>query len=902
MRKDITFTGYAAQPASYQAEDGTLDLCIDAVPENGALQPLTLPQNLFQVNDNETVMYLHQTSAYTHYVIVNNDNGNVRAKDKASGQDIDIGTVKGVTMFTAIGNTLMALAPTGMRYFLYKPDNATYVDLGDHLPELNMAFGLEYEWVTSDKFGVDYAGHSLMYDNSAYGHAFCNTYDDNSYTAGMTNSNYITQAVLAKANKFIAEEATGKGRFLYPFFVRYAYRLFDGSCVMQSAPIFMPCVSGCSPVPLVTDNKYDGNKDAHGFFTWWQLMLVAPVFDLTVKVVQDNDIQQLKKWTDIVKSVDIFISKPIYTYDINGTIKNNLPYDKANFWVYGKEVGGTAYTYDKAFTKIKSLIPSGTKLIDNYYFITPLPERSEDAVIADIKDTANFFFLKSINIDELSTVCTKVDIKDDYLQSLVNREQLTDDYDSHDTLIPEKAFAYNQRLNLSGLKKKLFNGFTPQTLHTMQTAGDKIYDIWVYIRQNGKDVVVHTQPPVTDYGFITYFYYPNTNAYKAIIRQSYQGGDDCYTILTLSSHSFLNGAFYFGGFYQIIGFSSPNPVESESTTIEVYNKVYTSQVGNPFYFPLDGINTVGVGKVLGISAAAKALSQGQFGQFPLYAFSTDGVWAMEVGSDGLYKARQPISQDVCVNPDAITQMDSSVLFVTDRGLMRIAGATTECLTDNINSVKPDTVAQLPKADKLVELYDKALGNDGTQTSLQSVTVKPFNEFMEECGIMYVYTSQRIIIYNPNVTYAYVYSLKSGKWGMMRSFIRQTVNSYPEALAVVSDGTKHALADFDDTGREGGVEFVVTRPFKLGDNDSHKTIDSIIQRGTMLKDDIKQVLYASNDLDNWAVIWSSANAYLRGFSGSPYKYYRLAVIAKLKKGKCLQGCSVNYDNRLTDQMR
>ena len=71
---------------------------------------------------------------------------------------------------------------------------------------------------------------------------------------------------------------------------------------------------------------------------------------------------------------------------------------------------------------------------------------------------------------------------------------------------------------------------------------------------------------------------------------------------------------------------------------------------------------------------------------------------------------------------------------------------------------------------------------------------------------------------------------------------------------------------------------------------------------MLKGDILQVLYASNDLDNWAVVWSSADAYLRGFSGSPYKYYRLAVIASLKKGKCLAGCSVSYDARLTAQMR
>jgi hypothetical protein len=899
MQKDISYSGYTAQPSSYQAQDGMLDLCVDAVPENGALQPLSLPQTLFQVGDGETVMYIHQTSAYTHYIIVNASTGSIRARAKDSGSYINVGTVSGVTMLTSVGNTLIALATGGMRYFLFKPDTGAYEDLGAHLPELPMQFGLQYEWVKSDEFDVEYSGHWLMYDQDQRGTGFCNTFDDDCYTAGMTNSNYITQSVLAKANKFIADEATDAGRFIYPFFVRYAYRLFDGSYVMQSAPILMPCTTGCSPVPVVTDCVYNGNGDAHGYYESWTLMLVAPVFDLYAKVIREADIQELKNWSDIVKSVDIFISKPIYTYDINGTITHNDLIGTVKGQVYGKEKSAATYTYDNLSSMVLNTCRSSLKLLeDKYYGITPLPAKSEDAVETEIKDTSNFFFLKSLKLEELTTVETKVDIKEDYLEALVNRTQLTDDYDSHDTIIPEKAFAYNQRINLSGIKKQLFSGFWPQCLHTMQTAGNNISDIWVYVKQEGKDTVVHTQTPVTDYGDIIYFYYPNANAYKAVLLKN----GTTYVEYTLSNHSFLNGAYFFEGFGGGGTTGAEVPAASTDTTIDMPSKVYTSQVNDPFYFPLDGINTVGTGKVLGISAATKALSQGQFGQFPLYAFSTDGVWALEVDTSGLYKAKQPVSRDVCVNADAITQTDSSVLFVTDRGIMRISGSATECITDTIDSVKPDTLATLPKAGALVTLYDKALGNDGTGTDIASLTVKPFSEFIEGCGIIYDYTRQRVIIYNPSVTYAYILSLKSGSWGMMRSNIRGTVNSYPDALAMVSDGGNLALADFATVDDNGGVEFIVTRPFKLGDNDAFKTVNAIIQRGTMLKGDILQVLYASNDLDNWAVVWSSADAYLRGFSGSPYKYYRLAVIASLKKGKCLAGCSVSYDARLTAQMR
>lgn len=59
-------------------------------------------------------------------------------------------------------------------------------------------------------------------------------------------------------------------------------------------------------------------------------------------------------------------------------------------------------------------------------------------------------------------------------------------------------------------------------------------------------------------------------------------------------------------------------------------------------------------------------------------------------------------------------------------------------------------------------------------------------------MIYDYTNQHIIVYNPAVRYAYVFSLKSKLWGMMLSDIVNNVNSYPEALAM-ADGNR--LVDF-----------------------------------------------------------------------------------------------------------
>ena len=328
------------------------------------------------------------------------------------------------------------------------------------------------------------------------------------------------------------------------------------------------------------------------------------------------------------------------------------------------------------------------------------------------------------------------------------------------------------------------------------------------------------------------------------------------------------------------------------------NKIYTSEVNNPFYFPILGINSVGTGKVLGISSAAKALSEGQFGQFPLYAFTTDGVWALEVSSTGTYSAKQPITRDVVINPDSITQIDSSVLFATDRGIMHISGSATQCLSDSLNAEDLFSIADLPKANALIDIFNGKAG-ENEKATLSDITLLPFNDFLRECRMVYDYTNQHIIVYNPTVRYAYVFSLKSKLWGMMLSDIVNNVNSYPEALAM-ADGNR--LVDFSTSSAETITALVVTRPFKMEEPDVFKTIDTIIQRGYFKPGHVAQVLYGSNDLFNWHTVWSSTDKYMRGFRGTPYKAFRIALICTLDRFESLLGFSAQFNPRMLNRLR
>lgn len=286
-------------------------------------------------------------------------------------------------------------------------------------------------------------------------------------------------------------------------------------------------------------------------------------------------------------------------------------------------------------------------------------------------------------------------------------------------------------------------------------------------------------------------------------------------------------------------------------------------------------------------SAAKALSQGQFGQFPLYAFTTDGVWALEVAIDGTFSARQPITRDVCTNPDSITQLDSAVLFATNRGLMIISGSESTCITDSIATEHPFNVLQLSHASDLHAM----LGH----TADTCLPTQPFLAFLNCCRMIYDYIHQHLILYNNSYSYSYIYSLKSKLWGMMYSNLHSSLNSYPDALAM--DNNNH-LVSFSDTDQSICKGLIFTRPLKLGEADILKSIHTIIQRGMFQRGDVNTVLYGSNDLYSWHIIASSINHEIRNLRGTPYKYFRIASVVSFSPDKSISGVTIDVEQRHT----
>ncbi|MDE6410041.1 MAG: hypothetical protein K2K81_07350 [Muribaculaceae bacterium] len=957
--KEIRYTGHTAVPSDYDSPDGDLTLSLNLLNEESSLRPIPAPRHLFTLPEEFRILCIHNPSpSVRNYIVAHPfDDGSTdilfipasALPDTASPEENSLTAdmclsshhhrictlYHPVTGCKAIGNILILLSRESIGYCILNTDQDTYSFLGYHIPEISVDFAL--------------ASSTNIFSNSKNYNIELHVADDNqkkyvlqltgffssSHPGGETLrqpyvttaegkafNNALSNALYAILNKYI-KDSTDKGQFVQPFFIRYAYKLFDGSYTMHSAPILM---IPNSQAPTIQCESISFSEETAKIINKIACVSCSLLFRI------NSDLTELMKWKDIVTSLDIFVTPQIYTFNQDGEVSlahrtsqsqtypvfrhygtiNDLPTRGDENRDYHRHSSGSVSSDEPSY----SLFSNTEHQEDFTNHIWNYSKKSIKDIEAGIRDASQFYRIASIDIENLEkTDKFKIVDPEKTLTTIHQQPLLKDDYDSHASLLATCALEYNARLTLADVSIIPFSGFSlPDMTQFSEGAPDtsewkEDITIYVKIKRGNMSVWVQSEERTTyspALQFPRYLFYPDANA-KEMILATTKG----YWHLHLTTHDFLNGSYWFRGLGSdspefLLG-SLPEEISEASTvsqTIPVKNKVYVSEVNNPFYFPVTNIVSVGASQVMAISSAARPLSQGQFGQFPLYAFALNGVWALEVSATGVINARQPITRDICINPSAITQIDSAVLFPTDRGIMLLSGSQAQCITDSIASEHPFPISSLPSLQEAIRSASRlspgvesgARLSPGVDSLPQLL---PFSRFLKDCGIIYDYIHQRIILYNPSIPYAYIHSLRSRQWGMIESAIESTINFYPEAMATERDG---AIVDFSRESTEYHPQFLITRPIKLGAPDLLKTVRTMIQRGYFAKGHIKSVLYASRNLIDWHLVSSSRGEAIRAFSGTPYKYFRIALICSLDRGESLSGATIGLVPRFTNHLR
>ena len=884
MVNELRYNGYSANPSDYECQDGDMALSINMIPEDGALRIVKQPKVVMNLNDKK-VVYIHAVSVFENYIIydetaqklswVSSDNIEDAAKN------LIYITGKELYQVTAMGNTLVILTSSGIIYALYKLNNYRIMGGKPVFPSISFRLRTSNRLVGSTK--VTFEKFTPIKSPGSDG-----------FSLSTKACEALKNSVLALFNPHMAKQKS-EGDFIYPFMLRYAYRMMDGTLGYISQPIKM-YVSNGIPISIKHKTTYYDLK----FIEAFDIELYCLESRLYYEISNIEEVKQsLSEWKELVKSIDIFVSPAMEFIDEEsigrGIVVSGGVYSihheccESKFQGHcGAEESNGKYIY--RIHETKSLFSN-----ENEFFYVSNKTSIED------NDPMNFYLISSISVDEIKNGEQIISIKTDTLTSLEEREVLKGDSDIKDDLVAKYAYPYNSRLNLAGVMTvpvfyplESYFAFNNGRLDTVTNKGvveTYNYNAYIFIEAEKEQVIVKSKSNILmkldEYN--KFFFFPNVKAKELIVERIDNRGLKSYSHTYLKEHSSLNGV------YGYINTNFDNYVDASIFTktdvgIPYPNKIYTSEVNNPFTFPANLVCSVGSGEIIGISSAAKALSEGQYGQFPLYAFTSEGIWALEVSNTGTYFARQPITRDVVIHQKSITQIDSAVLSATDRGIMLLSGSTSTCISDTINNMEEFSIASIPKGDEVLKL---------SELNLNEIIIIPFSSFIKKSQMLYDYPHQRIIVFNPEYKYAYVYSMKSKQWGMMRSNIAYGVNSYPEALAMDNNGNLVNLS-LESSDKTKGL--LITRPFKINEPNIFKTISTIIQRGNFIKSHINQILYASNDLENWHVVWSSSDAIMRGFRGTPYKYFRLALICNLDKSESIYGCSIQYEPRLLNKLR
>lgn len=796
--------------------DGNCMELINARVKNGSISPIGRPILEVAFPANRKPVYIHTNSNFIHYISYDETTGEIYFEYEKSDLYNHVGeyiyTIPNLTSIESIGNTLIFVNNDSVYYSLFIDGSYTYLGDKPPFPELSFVYSMKNTISQSEETWCDIEPRIKMRSGE--------------WVSLNTDSlTLVNDSFRATINKFLYN-LNDKGEYVYPFIVRYALRLFDGSYIMHSAPILlMP--GGYSPVINVTSQN---NKD--GYVNDFKYKIAVQ----TSRILLNCDLSFLQNWKDIVSSVDIFISKQIIT--------DNIDKDITSFFC----------TSDRISFSLNRL--------------------TEQETIEKIESTTNFYKIKSIPITAETTSLYDFLIEGaSNTKDLELKDFLTDDIFTHNRLTG-KTYVYNSRLHIGNIAMKLTPMYPISIFSATFSSFSKIqYNTEIHIKTESGIKIVHGSSSFGVSPLSPYISYPDTRAFKLVIYFSY-AGKSYYKELVLKSHSLLNMAYSLESL-------TPLSIENNSFTVGSYNplpensleitpnKLKVSDLGNPFYFPAKQTYTVSSRGIIGMAVATTALSTGQFGQFPLYAFTEEGIFALSIGSGTVaYSSVSPLSRDVCANIESITSIDNAVVFATENALMLLSGSTMQKLSDKIEGYLPSTFNSSPVLDKIIGI-----------PKLQESTIE-FRDYIKNASIGYIYEEKEIIVSNRQYSYSYVYNMQSGEWHKLSVSATKFLNSYPKTLAVCTEKAGYGIYNIYNPHRSINDIAIITRPVKFGSL-THKRILQSALRG-IIKPSLSDVYFRGEPVqfrEENINIFSQAGFYILGSNDAEH-YILLAGTEKL----------------------
>lgn len=796
----IQLRGISRSPSDRMVSDGgceeSLNVYLDNAESAPAFKPedvtqkLGLPENLVAEK-----VFVHKTANYENAIVY--AEGKLKAYNK-QGVVISSFNIPGVlNNIVSQGNMLVVLLQDATHYVLFR--GGEYVDLGTDIPFPKLEIsGINTDGTKDVEIDIEELGVPGMY------RAF-NSSQYNQYKNDKTNSDENVQKILNKLGEqkaVIAGELGEGGAFWGPVYVMYGITLYNGT-VITSVPELVSRSSGDysdRTWGLTLSSKYETSGQNKEFVGGINAEIDLKAFFLGVKAVEDYN---LTDWKDLISSVEIYVSLPVDTASDYRRVELTEVVDddssktrtaSANWGVLDTE---TELLNKGNFYAIKSYDLAGKSggVVPSLYF-------AWNSADYDVTSTSLATSLKQlprenvdqIYVDELPVVAKDAQLYNDKLL-LTSAANLLTYRGISITEAGSSNLKYSAKLKFvldDGGVIYSDDGITLPSSGILTFASQNALSVEMLVRRDRK---IYLDQDGTDYEKETTYSY-------LILPMSPHPAQPCsYAYIGLGK-KFAEYAFEQNGIMteqEALGYVNFNEEGAKYLSLE--NKILVSSGSNPFVYPEEKRITF-QSKVIGMAIASTALSQGQFGQFPLYVFTEDGIWAMETNSVGDFVTNKPLSREVCVNPDSITSIDNAVVFVTDKGVMLLSGSQVVNISPFMNGrhYTLDTDAKV-----IIQNHQ-----DFSHLIPAMTDATPFMAFMKKASIAYDYSGQRLICIAPDEKYQYIYKLDTQTWHKVAHGIdfRAVLNSYPECLALSTKTSSYLW--LVQNGSQEEYEYLVER--------------------------------------------------------------------------------------------
>lgn len=844
--------GMTNVPSDATCDDNGLEESIGLTYADGEHRVIQKP--VVKTTVSGTLLFVHDLPNGTSNYIVK-----VGSAVKFGNTDI-LTNVSNVISVSAVGRTLIINTSDEIYYVLWT--GSAYKTLGSKIPEPTVKLNLDdIRQLSISEFGepkyasiAGFIHHTMPADSSFTGYTDLYWESPSEYEEIKTALQSIVTAKLNKVKEL--------KRFAFPFWVRWAVRLYDGQYTYISNPILMmPSAANNRDIFFCKTNETNGGERyplPNPVDNPWPDGQGVNYLPLSGKMQCEITCLDILGWEDIIAGIDIFVSEEQMSFklDSDWTIIN---------WDSSEHSGLDAMKkYDQCSAGgYQSVNINHHSVTDARYlpYFKPTPITAGE-MASELLEKANFYKIAEVNVSDFSNngvydfdVDTKMTSAT--LPNLVNQTRLeVDDYFSHSSMTAQVMKVYNMRLHLAQIKRSMFDGFKFFTDGEYAGISAKSFEIYVYIETDSGKRIVKQTTLLSKQAIGLWFYYPDPRANKALIFD----GNDLVASLSLTKHKRLNGAYYFAGIPEAAitytATASNKPALSNAPE-DINNRIMVSEANNPFVFNSRGDVYVGQGKVLGMATQVMAVGQEEHGIHPLIVFTDRGTGMLLVNkSEGTYTSYDEYSREVCSNPKSITEVDGPVFFASKKGLMVTGSNDVKCVSEQLSGKSDDpfvtylqtSVIAYDYRDGLLWLFDTATHGTGQDAVTGS-------------------------------RYCWIYNIKSGTFARydfgtasnVPVVVTNIVNYYPDFLLQIGNDV-YSLLNRPDANNDNNGPYsasIITRAMKLGGGLTLKSImrmknvfDISGQNGSLSVE-----IWAKNNLnDAWVQL-----THLRGV---PHKYYQL----------------------------